>query len=82
MSQSSTTLPSQAPVSTAATLAATPAAALVSRTLLTSAKERMKELMACIPEGGVEELSDVVDWGKRFADLLVRRLAPLSPPRR
>jgi hypothetical protein len=73
MSQSSTTLPSQAPVSTAATLAATPAAALVSRTLLASATERIKDLMACLPDGSVAEEADVETWGKRFAGLLVSR---------
>jgi hypothetical protein len=60
MSQSSTTLPSQAPVSAAVTL-------------LASAKERIKDLMACLPDGGVAEEADVETWGKRFAGLLVSR---------
>jgi hypothetical protein len=80
MSQPSITSPSQASASTAAALAVTPAAALVSKTLLTSAKDRMKDLMTRLPDSGVARESDVEAWGRSFVDLLVCLRLSLSRP--
>jgi hypothetical protein len=70
MSQATPTLSSQdsAP---AATPTGTVAAALVSKSLLGSAKERLKDLMASIPSDGTLEESDIELWGKQFVGLLV-----------
>src|SRR6202021_1818602 len=68
MSQTTPTLSSQG---SASAVLLTPAAALVSNSLLDSAKGRIKDLMAAIPDSGTPEESDIEDWGKRFHKLMV-----------